>query len=207
MKQYSIAHPEWLDIQVGCHVSHGYDQEWFQDAWKKLAGCGPTTATQMMSYIGLRDGWIEQDTAHDQSQALARMETVWNYVKPRYGGGLYKTSWLEQGLEKFITDRGLAYDVHMINVSPFPTARIDVAEAGQFIINGLSQDVPVAFLNRHKGKERVLYTWHWVPIIGLSVDSDDWQCTILDEGQIRTFSLSNWMKDTILGGGFAYVSK
>ena len=28
-----------------------------------------------------------------------------------------------------------------------------------------------------------------------------------DEGETRDFSLANWMKDTILGGGFCYISR
>ena len=38
------------------------------------------------------------------------------------------------------------------------------------------------------------------------MDGDDIRCGIFDEGEIRDFSL-NWMKDTILGGGFCYISR
>ena len=39
------------------------------------------------------------------------------------------------------------------------------------------------------------------------MDCDDIRCVIFDEGEIRDFSLANWMKDTILGGGFCYISR
>ena len=40
----------------------------------------------------------------------------------------------------------------MLNVSPFCASRVEVEAAAQFIHDALAQDVPVAFLNRHKGK-------------------------------------------------------
>ena len=113
----------------------------------------------------------------------------------------------ERGLTRLLEDKGLSYDVHMLNVSPFCASRVEVEAAAQFIHDALAQDVPVAFLNRHKGKEKALYTWHWVPIHKIFMDGDDIRCGIFDEGEIRDFSLANWMKDTILGGGFCYISR
>ena len=124
-----------------------------------------------------------------------------------FGGGVYKTQWMERGLVRLLEDEGLSYDVHMLNVSPFCASRVEVEAAAQFIHDALEQDVPVAFLNRHKGKEKALYTWHWVPIHKMFMDGDDIRCGIFDEGEIRDFSLANWMKDTILGGGFCYISR
>ena len=205
MEAVEIKHPEWLDIQTPTKVSHGYDQEWYTQEWQRLAGCGPTTATQVLTYLGLRDGMYDRANATSQAGALSRMEEVWEYVKPRYGGGVYKTAWLEEGMQHFIDDKGWNYDVRMINVSPFRSSRDDVSVVAEFIRDGLHQDIPVAFLNRHKGHEEALWTWHWVPVWGIFSQGDEIRCRIFDEGEIRDFSLTNWMKDTILGGGFAYV--
>lgn len=205
MESLTIKHPEWLDIQTPTKISHGYDQEWYGHEWQRLAGCGPTTATQVISYVGFRDGIYPLDDSANQAAALARMEGVWEYVKPRYGGGVYKTAWLESGIQKYVDDNGWNYDVRMINVSPFRFSREDVAVVAEFIRDGLRQDVPVAFLNRHKGQEEALWTWHWVPIWGIFSKGDDIRCRIFDEGEVRDFSLTHWMHDTILGGGFAYM--
>ena len=207
MNDVSIKHPEWLDIDVKGSISHGYDQEWFTDEWQRLSGCGPTTATQVLSYSRFRDGTLDLNTVADQTLALERMNQVWNYVKPRFGGGVYKTQWMESGLQRMMVDFDLPYDVHMVNVSPFCASRLEIDAAAEFIYTGISQDVPVAFLNRHKGKEPALYTWHWVPIYKIFRNGDDIRCGIFDEGEIRDFSLTNWLKDTILGGGFCYISK
>ena len=206
MNDVSIKHPEWLYIDVNGKTSYGYDQEWFTDEWQRLSGCGPTTATQVVTYTMLRDGLLDVSQSADQVGALERMNMMWNYVKPRFGGGVYKTQWMEAGLGKMLVEKDLPYDVHMINVSPFAASRVEINEAAEFLVQGLSQDVPIAFLNRHKGKEPALYTWHWVPIWSIYEEGDDIRCNIFDEGEIREFSLVNWLQDTILGGGFAYVS-
>ena len=114
---------------------------------------------------------------------------------------------MERGLSRLFNDKNLAYEVHMLNVSPFSASRVEVEAAAQFIHDALSQDVPVAFLNRHKGKEPALYTWHWVPLYKMFMDGDDIRCGIFDEGEIRDFSLVHWLQDTILGGGFCYITK
>ena len=155
MNDVSVKHPEWLDIDVNGTISHGYDQEWFNDEWQRLSGCGPTSATQVLSYSEFRDGLLDVSTTANQSLALERMNVVWNYVKPRFGGGVYKTQWMERGLSRLFDDKNLPYEVHMLNVSPFSASRVEVEAAAQFIHDALSQDVPVAFLNRHKGKEQI----------------------------------------------------
>ena len=207
MNDVSIKHPEWLDIDVNGDISHGYDQEWFDDEWQRLSGCGPTSAAQVLSYSEFRDGLLDVSTTANHALALERMNVVWNYVKPRFGGGVYKTQWMERGLSRLFDDKNLPYEVHMLNVSPFSASRVEVEAAAQFIHDALSQDVPVAFLNRHKGKEPALYTWHWVPLYKMFMDGDDIRCGIFDEGEIRDFSLVHWLKDTILGGGFCYITK
>ena len=207
MNDVSVKHPEWLDIDVNGTISHGYDQEWFDDEWQRLSGCGPTSATQVLSYSEFRDGLLDVSTTANHTLALERMNVVWNYVKPRFGGGVYKTQWMERGLSRLFDDKNLPYEVHMLNVSPFSASRVEVEAAAQFIHDALSQDVPVAFLNRHKGKEPALYTWHWVPIYKMFMDGDDIRCGIFDEGEIRDFSLVHWLQDSILGGGFCYITK
>ena len=104
MNDVSIKHPEWLYIDVNGETSHGYDQEWFADEWQRLSGCGPTSASQVLSYSLFRDGLLDLETTSDQTLALERMNLVWKYVKPRFGGGVYKTQWMERGLVRLLED-------------------------------------------------------------------------------------------------------
>ena len=78
MNDVSVKHPEWLDIDVNGTISHGYDQEWFDDEWQRLSGCGPTSATQVLSYSEFRDGLLDVSTTANHTLALERMNVVWN---------------------------------------------------------------------------------------------------------------------------------
>lgn len=207
MESLTIKHPEWLQVEKDGRHSYGYNQEWYHDDWQRLAGCGPTTATQLISYVQFRDQILDPKSSADGEAVLKRMEEVFNYVKPRFGGGLYKTQWLEEGLQNYIKDKDLPYTVKMMGIYPFAVSRAPLSDVANFIKQGLGNDSPVAFLNRHRGREKELSTWHWVPIVKLTDDGDDVRCVVYDEEMAREFSLTKWLKDTILGGGFAYVQK
>lgn len=205
MESLTITHPEWLQVKKDGRFSYGYNQEWYHDDWQRLAGCGPTTATQLISYVQFRDGLLDAADSVDGEAALKRMEDVFEYVRPRFGGGLYKTQWLEEGLNAYIKDHTLPYTVKMMGIYPFAVCRPPLQQVVKFIKQGLASDSPVAFLNRHRGREKELSTWHWVPIVKLMENNDDIRCVVYDEEIERTFSLQKWLKDTMLGGGFAYV--
>lgn len=207
MESLSIRHPEWLQVLKDGRHSFGYNQEWYHDEWQRVSGCGPTTATQVISYVEFRDGYLNTADSSDGEAALKRMETLWHYVRPRIGGGLYKTHWLENGLTDYIKEQNMPYEVKMISIYPFSMCRPSLQQVKEFIRRGLSEDSPVAFLNRHRGHEEALSTWHWVPIIKIADTADDVLCTVYDEEEERTFSLAKWLRDTMLGGGFAYVHK
>ena len=208
MDWVTIRRPDWLEINWKGRHSYGYNQEWYTDEWQRIAGCGPTTATQVMSYVAFRDGLLDANRASDGNEALERMRHMWTYVTPRIGGGLYKTGWFEKGLNDFATEKGFSYRAKTLNVSPFGgKARPTTDEAAAFIRTGIEGDSPVGFLNRHRGKEAELSTWHWVPIVGIRCNAEDVKCRVLDEEIEREFSLANWLRDTALGGGFVYLEK
>jgi len=206
-KRITVKHPEWLHINYDGRHSFGYNQEWYNSDWQKLSGCGPTTATQVLSYVSFRDGYLDAKSSQDAKKAVARMEHVWEYVTPRFGGGLYKTNWFANGMQRFAENEGLPYESKMLNISPFAPLRPSLEEVTDFISSGLCEDSPVGFLNRHRGTENELYTWHWVPILSIHKLANDTRCLVYDDEQERHFSLRAWLKNSLLGGGFAYVSK
>lgn len=206
MESLSIKHPELLQVNYDGRYSFGYNQEWYGDDWKKLSGCGPTTATQVISYVEFRDGILNKNDANDGKKALERMNSVWPFVTPRFGGGLYKTAWFEKGLQQFANQQDLPYEVKRLDICPFVMMRPSLEDVTDFISTGLRNDSPVGFLNRHRGKERELYTWHWVTIIALDKLANDVRCLVYDDEIERHFSLKAWLKDTLLGGGFAYIA-
>lgn len=202
-----IKEPQWLQVKHNNRQAYGYNQEWYSTEWQRLSGCGPTTATQVLTYAAFRDGYLNPSEYDTADQAAAAMEKMWPYVRPRHGGGLYKTRWFEQGVRQFIDDNDLPYDVNMFRVYPFKVNRPNPEKVAEFIARGLESDSPVAFLNRNRGNEQGLETWHWVPIVGLEQSQEEFKGIVYDDEQRKEFSLNNWIKDTTLGGGFVYVSK
>lgn len=203
----TLRHLEWLQVETDSNCSFGYNQDWYGTEWQRLAGCGPTTATQLINYISCRDGYIEPSELKEKNQIIESMEQVFPYVRPRRGGGLYKTRWMKDGLDKYIQERSWPYETKMLRVYPFLVMRPNIKEVANFILEGLLLDCPIAFLNRHKGQEEGLDTWHWVPIVALEQCGDNYIASVYDAEQIRYFSVNSWLRDTVLGGGFVYLKR
>lgn len=206
IKRYSVAHPEWLQVKKDGNFSYGYNQDWYRDDWKQLAGCGPTTAAQAISYLEFKVGALDTNQHEDGEAALARMDEVWEYVRPRYGGGLYKSRWWKDGVEHYLSDHKLPFKVERLPIYPLCGSDYSLEDVTEFIRKGLESDAVVGFLNRHRGVEEELYTWHWVPIIRMEVSTDDVRCVVYDDSIERKFSLKRWLAHNLLGGGFLYIT-
>lgn len=202
---YTLQQPNLLDLVVDGKTWLGYHQEWYEDEWQRLAGCGPTTATYLLAYHFLRDGrW---DSIRDIAAARIHMNRVWQHVKPRRGG-LFRTRWLAEGIEKFLQTEGIQeYCVRMLPISVLGRYRPKDTEVIEFIKAGFLADSPIAFLNRHRGNEKELETWHWVPVVSLNETTKGWLACAYDEGQERYFYPLNWLHATRLGGGLVYLEK
>ena len=49
---YKLSHPEYLTLTGPDGTRYrGGDQEWYHDLWQRRAGCGPTTAAALLSYL------------------------------------------------------------------------------------------------------------------------------------------------------------
>lgn len=83
---HSLTHPERLTITGPQGETYqGGDQEWYRDLWQRRAGCGPTTAAALLSYLsqtrpGLRP--MVPAAARTQAGFLRYMEALWPYVTP-----------------------------------------------------------------------------------------------------------------------------
>ena len=200
-----IAHPEWLELDdQGRHI-FGYNQEWYTTEWQRLAGCGPTTATQIINYISFRDGLLDPAEFHTVKAVLETMDIVWPYVQPRRGGGLFKTRWQFEGLQKWVKEKKWPYKVYMQRVMPFSCMRPSLEEIRNFMEITLEADAPIAFLNRHNGGEKGLQTWHWTPIVGMEDIGDDIIGTVYDDELVKEFSMGRWLKSTVFGGGLVCI--
>lgn len=106
---HSLTHPERLTITGPQGETYqGGDQEWYRDLWQRRAGCGPTTAAALLSYLsqtrpGLRP--MAPAAARTQAGFLRYMEALWPYVTPG-ARGLDKPESLVLGCRSFALSRG-----------------------------------------------------------------------------------------------------
>ena len=94
---HSLTHPERLTITGPQGETYqGGDQEWYRDLWQRRAGCGPTTAAALLSYLsqtrpGLRP--MVPAAARTQAGFLRYMEALLAYVTPVPGGWTSRRAW------------------------------------------------------------------------------------------------------------------
>lgn len=197
----TLRHMEWITLTIGGKPHYGYDQEWYPERWQKLAGCGPTTASVMMSYVEAR---LTGRVITSQKEAEEKMLTLWPYATPRMHG-LYKTRWLKEGLERYMADHALPGRPEMLSVAPIRLLRPRMSALAQFLREGLEAECPIGFLNLHNGGFEPLYSWHWMPFVRIAETETGWEGTVMDEGKLIDFPLERWLKHSRFGGGFVRI--
>ena len=179
----SIAHPAWMDITgPDGAVTHGADQDWFPDLWQQRAGCGPTAAAVILSYL-----------------ARTRPELAPLYPE----GAMDRASFnrpeqMAEGMASFAAARGLTLTPGLFVFPSARTKRPPYEQVEAFVRRALERDCPVAFLNLHNGRVKELDYWHWVTITAL----EDTTAVILDSGSALRIDLRLWYETTKRRGGF-----
>lgn len=197
MKKYEIYNLEYLKISLNNKFSYGLSQEWFNDAFKILAGCGATVASTLYIYELQKDNYKNLT----KNEVLNTMDLMWEYLTPAYRG-LNSTKLFYTGYLNFLKDKKLEFDFEYIDVKIHD--KIHFEELKKFIINALKKDIPVAFLNLCNGKEDNLDKWHWVTVISLIEDENEVFVEILDDMQVKKINLLNWFDNITNDGGFIY---
>lgn len=184
----------------------GCNQDWYPDSWQRRAGCGPTTATNLLIYhqragrLGLKD---EIQTTAD---GLALMEQVWHHVKPT-AMGVHTPGIFRNGLKTFFQARHVSLQPQALLIPRRKNLRPKLSEVIDFIRTGLEKDSPVAFLNLSNGTVRNLDNWHWVTVTALDdSQSPRIELEICDNLNRFSIDLKEWYETTHLGGGFVYLA-
>ncbi|MGI6562694.1 MAG: hypothetical protein ACOX3Q_09060 [Clostridia bacterium] len=184
----------------------GCNQEWFGTKWQRLAGCGPSVASNIFGYLFKLKKLNNQDKPYEKNEFMSLMEELWCHVTPTIRG-VNTTAIFYKGLISYAKEKGLPLRHHFLNIPERKEARPSFKEVVSFIANGLDQDTPVAFLNLCNGKEKALDKWHWVTIVSMDY-AEDFSGAVLesyDEGKIKHADLKLWYDTTCLGGGFVYA--
>jgi hypothetical protein len=188
-----------FDANSGRTVKGG-DQEWYASWWRRMSGCGPTTATNVVMYMtNARDG----ARISAKRDFILLMDKMWKYVTPGRGG-VNSTLKLRRGIGGYSGFAGLGLRTEAMDVAADGDARPPLGNVIDFIRVGLERDLPVAFLNLHNGLELQLEKWHWVTVTGMEYDEGGGAADIeiLDNCSTFWVNLGRWLESTARGGGF-----
>lgn len=202
MIKISIKNPEYLEIldDMTSEKYYGCNQEWYKKPWQRMAGCGPTVASNIILYN-------RKNTGISKNESLEVMDEMWKHVTPTMKG-VNTTNIFYNGLSSYAKsiDANLLYDA--VDVPKKLEIRPSFENVISFIKNSLENDRPVAFLNLCNGEEKCLDKWHWVTLVSLEYE-EDYSCAsieILDESIKKIIDLRLWYETTTLGGGFVSFS-
>jgi hypothetical protein len=208
----TILHPLQLTItdDESSKAYFGGDQEWYSEEWQRMAGCGPTCAANVTSYLAftrpsLRALYIGDDMR--QRSFTAHMQALYTHVTPG-SMGLNRPEMFAQGVVAFAESRGLRLIPHLFEAHGYQQRnRPPVEEMAAFVQQGLERDCPVAFLNLTKGRVKNIQGWHWITIIGAEDGANSLTAVASDEGKQISFDLRLWYLSTRMRGGLVYFTE
>ena len=206
MQIFSLKHVDCLDVHEDGVTFHGADQEWYHDALRRGAGCGPVVCAMMFWYLSQTHEPLKGlcDIAGPEREHIVRyMEEMWDYVTPG-NMGLNKTEMFVNSALEFASKKGSDIKCEVLDVPMKTRNRPGTEEVELFLSGALDRDIPVAFLNLSNGGIEALENWHWVLIT--RYDPHDKTVTFIDHGQCKTIDVDQWLSRTKLGGGFVAVS-
>ena len=203
----SIQNPEHFFLRTDSQETVcGCNQDWYPTLWQRRAGCGPTTASNLLIHHQRAGQIALPQELHVTADGLRLMEEVWHYVTPT-AMGVHTPGIFEQGLRNFFSQKTLSVSTHSLRIPSRRHLRPSFAETVGFIRTGLSQDSPVAFLNLANGTVRKLDPWHWVTITALDEHNEKAvEIEICDNLNCFTMDLHEWYETTSRGGGFVYLT-
>ncbi len=188
----------------------GANQEWYGDPWQRRAGCGPTTAATLLSYLAAAHPALAplapEGLGHDAAAFRPYMEAVWKNVTPTMRG-LNSLALFTDGSLAFARERGVPIETHALAIPGKNEAiRPSLEDCRRFMEKALSKDCPLAFLNFSNGALTNLDSWHWVPLIAAWEEGESLRCAILDDGKEKVIDFSLWYLSSKLGGGLVTLT-
>lgn len=208
----SILHPELLTIhddKKGASYFGG-DQEWYASEWHRRAGCGPTSASNLLAYLAftrpeLRPLYGYEDMRHENFSQ--HMEEVYKFVTPG-NMGLNRTEMYSQGAVAFAKSRGITLSPRVLDIpGNMAKARPPISDIQAFIQAGIESDCPLGFLNLTRGRVKNLQGWHWITLTGADMDENELTVAASDEGKQISVDLRLWYLTTRMHGGLVYFTQ
>ncbi len=205
-----LQHPEALLIQMSSEEKNAFggNQSWFNRYWQKEAGCGPTCAATILTYMARTKPQFEALYQHNnftKKTFVKHMNQVYRHVTPGILG-VHKTHLFINGVVDYAANLGLHLMVHSIITHPATIGARSTDVLIQFIEDAFANDAPIAFLNLDIGEAKRLQPWHWITITDVYMESNQIMAIASDEGNKRTFNLGLWYLTTKKHGGLIYFT-
>lgn len=171
----------------------GCDQEWFLTERQRRSGCGPTTAAMLTHYYRYIKESPEKVPC-TKSSMLALMEELWEYVTPG-DRGIPTTEIFCEKFKPYLKERDMLVKLHILDVPEPNEDKPSFENLLSFLLESLSKNRPVAFLNLCSGEEVTLDRWHWVILASIEYDKENkiLQGVIYDESiekKVRSRSMA-----------------
>jgi len=196
----AIHNPEYLRIHDKRGTfSFGLDQEWYPMLWQRRAGCGPTTASNLMLYYQQR----QIPRLVEKEEALLLMQELWGLVTPGIMG-VHLLSQFTKGVGVFLPKLPNAMCEQTLKIPKAKGKRPSLGKVVDFLVSSFEADSPVAFLNLSKGTLSNLDEWHWVTLIAVEQEGEGEPvyATLYDAALTWKIDLGLWLETTTRGGGF-----
>jgi hypothetical protein len=186
-----------LDIYDSENLHYGGNQYWFKKNFHKLSGCGPIAAANITAYLSLTfpdkyDALYPYKSTINKKDYEEHMAQIRKYVKPGLMG-LTSVKKFANSVLAFSRDRGVALVPHILEDN-----KASIEDAKSFILQALTQRLPVAILVlKHKVKEFEEYSWHWMTITDLTLNSKDnlYYITVSTYGERKEINLERLWND------------
>lgn len=207
----SVSRPELFTIidDKTSNVSFGGNQAWYAADWGRRAGCGPTSAANILAYLAFTRPALRALYGYKTmslASFTAHMEEIFRFVTPG-NMGLNRTEMFTEGVISYAHSRGISLTPHVFGVSSnMVRGRATAAALADFVQAGLNSDCPLGFLNLTKGRVKNLQSWHWITITAAQIEGTSLLADASDEGLHRRFDLRLWYLSTRLPGGLVYFT-
>jgi len=198
----TINNCELLHIKTKYGTALGGMQSWYPIEWQRRSGCGPTTASLIFWYLAQTRKEYKSLCRFDASEKEGfsnLMCDVWQHVKPGFRG-LNKISMMTEGVKSYALMCGVNMQCNVLEVPAAQSSRPQTSEMTAFLLDAISNNLPVAFLNLSNGKLKNLDGWHWVTIVGINPENGT--ALMYDQGRQVIIDIDLWLQTTLVGGGF-----
>lgn len=206
IKKIKLSNTELYKIKDGNTIYNGPNQSWYPKRFQRLAGCGPTSCSNIIWYLSQTQEKYKELCPYDGTTFegfLKLMEDVWRYVTPGFMG-VNKLEMFENGAIRYGKEKGFTLSCKLLEIPGRKNiSELEIDKAFNFIEDALKEDLPVAFLNLHNGQLVNLESWHWVTIYEL--DREKGRVSILDQSSLKEIDLKLWLNTSNKGGGFVVV--